>query len=60
MVTNRRYPVTAFGIAPEQSAWLQAEADRRRMSKSALIREIIDRAMKRQAELDILDDVLSR
>ena len=33
-----------FGLTPEQDAWISQEAERRQVSRSALIRALIDKA----------------
>ncbi len=35
---------TFFGITPEQDAWLSQEAERRQISRSAVVRALIDKA----------------
>lgn len=40
-VTRRTYPVGAFTIKRSQQSWIADEAKRRKISKSEIIRELI-------------------
>ena len=47
-VHRRTFPTAAFTLTVELIAWLEAEATRRAVSKSVLVREILESAKSEQ------------
>jgi hypothetical protein len=48
-VIRRTWPTASFSLTVEQIAWIEAEAKRRGISKSVLIRTLIAEAQEREA-----------
>ena len=49
-VDRRSFPTAAFTLTTQLIAWLDAEAARRGVSKSVIVRELLETAMNEQKE----------